>query len=193
MLCFRQVKSEVNTEELVSEFYKNLDVKTAEIESLMNTVETVTNEVEIKNTLGSIMQHILSLQEMVADAGIYLPSYDSKKSQHIIAELNDRYQVLHDKVKPKKKFGFKNKKQKAAVPDVSSLSISDISQVDSAMKTKNHLSMENSCSIKGNRSESISLERNQVQGKDVVVSGKLWKYFVVLMLPSLLFIRSIGL
>ena len=75
-----------------------------------------------------------------------------------------------EKVKPKKKFGFKNRKQKTKVPDITSLTISGSGdQIDSLQKysqdNKNHYD------IKDRSDEDIVLDRSQVQGKDVTVTG----------------------
>ena len=75
-----------------------------------------------------------------------------------------------EKVKPKKKFGFKNRKQKTKVPDLTSLTVSGSGdQIDSLQKysqdNKNHYD------IKDRIDEDIVLDRSQVQGKDVTVTG----------------------
>ena len=75
-----------------------------------------------------------------------------------------------EKVKPKKKFGFKNRKQKTKVPDITSLTVSGSGdQIDSLQKysqdNKNHYD------IKDRSDEDIVLDRSQVQGKDVTVTG----------------------
>ena len=74
-----------------------------------------------------------------------------------------------EKVKPKKKFGFKNRKQKTKVPDISSLTVSGSGdQVDSVQKYSQD---NNHYDIKDRSDENIVLGRNQVQGKDVTVTG----------------------
>ena len=72
-------------------------------------------------------------------------------------------------MKPKKKFGFKNRKQKTKVPDISSLTVSGSGdQVDSVQKYSQD---NNHYDIKDRSDENIVLDRNQVQGKDVTVTG----------------------
>ena len=75
-----------------------------------------------------------------------------------------------EKVKPKKKFGFKNRKQKTKVPDISSLTVSGSGdQIDSV-----HIYSQdnkNLYDITDRSDENIVLDRNQVQGKDVTVTG----------------------
>ena len=75
-----------------------------------------------------------------------------------------------EKVKPKKKFGFKNRKQKTKVPDISSLTLSGSGdQIDSVQKYSQD--NKNLYDIKDRSDEEIVLDRNQVQGKDVTVTG----------------------
>ena len=81
-----------------------------------------------------------------------------------------------EKVKPKKKFGFKNRKQKTKVPDISSLSVSGSGdQVDSVQKYSQD---SNHYDIKDRSDETIVLDRNQVQGKDVTVTGLLHSFTI---------------
>ena len=77
-----------------------------------------------------------------------------------------------EKVKPKKKFGFKNRKQKTKVPDISTLTVSGSEdQADNVQKYS--LDNKNHYDIKDRSDENIVLDRNQVQGKDVTVTGLL--------------------
>ena len=71
------------------------------------------------------------------------------------------------KVKPKKKFGFKNRKQKTKLPEVSELSISE---TDSAATKSVGYSTDDGVNVSDRRDERIVLSREQVQGRDVVVS-----------------------
>ena len=49
--------------------------------------------------LDNLVTKIQKLQERVADASIFLPSYDSKKCQHTLNELNNKYQVRNVSLK----------------------------------------------------------------------------------------------
>lgn len=159
---------DVNTEELVRSFYNEIDPEVLAIEELMTSIVN-DDEAEDKSAqLNEVVAKIQQLQDKVSDAGIFLPSYDSKKCQHTISDLNNKYQELVSKVKPKKKFGFKNRKQKTKLPEVSELSISE---TDSAGSKSVGYSTDDGVNVSDRRDERIVLSRDQVQGRDVVVSG----------------------
>lgn len=151
---------------MVRLFYLDIDPEIASIEQLMTGLESLP-ESDVNAQLDTIAVRLQKLQDTVSDAGIYLPSYDSKKCQKTISDLNTRYQDLVDKVKPKKKFGFKNKKQKPKVPDLGKLTINESG--DQAATAK--FSLENAFNVSDKSNESILLTRCQVQSKDVMVSG----------------------
>ena len=75
-----------------------------------------------------------------------------------------------EKVKPKKKFGFKSRKQKTKVPDISSLTVlGSGDQIDSVQKYSQD--NKNLYDIKDRSDEETVLDRNQAQGKDGTVTG----------------------
>ena len=177
----------MNTEELVRSFYNEIDPEVLAIEELMTTIVNDEEAEDKSAQLNAVVAKIQQLQvlfvlliflnflmknifqDKVSDAGIFLPSYDSKKCQHTISDLNNKYQELVSKVKPKKKFGFKNRKQKTKLPEVSELSISE---TDSAATKKSvGCSTDDGVNVSDRRDERIVLSRDQVQCRDVVVSG----------------------
>ena len=175
----------MNTEELVRTFYNEIDPEVLAIEELMTSIvnddEAEDKSAQLNEVVAKIQQlqvlFVLLIflnflmknifQDKVSDAGIFLPSYDSKKCQHTISDLNNKYQELVSKVKPKKKFGFKNRKQKTKLPEVSELSISE---TDSAGSKSVGYSTDDGVNVSDRRDERIVLSREQVQGRDVVVS-----------------------
>lgn len=122
----QRVKSEANTEELVVQFYSDLQSAVAEVEAMMSQAETL-SEAAVGPHLDKIVTALSGITHLVTDAGIFLPPYDSKKCQKTLADLNSQFQELQDRVKPKKKFGFKSRKQKVVekLPEVSKLSLSE--------------------------------------------------------------------
>ena len=83
-------------------------------------------------------------------------------TEHILQEVKD-------KVKPKKKFGFKNRKQKTVVkvPDVSDLSLTSSAGDNKKLTYKD----DNSCSLHDVSDQTLVMDRSNVQAKDVTVSG----------------------
>lgn len=59
----------------------------------------------------NIYKNIMKLQKYVAASNIFLRVYDIQKSNQDIQELTNQAKDLEQKLLPKKKFGFKNKKQ----------------------------------------------------------------------------------
>jgi hypothetical protein len=62
---------------------------------------------EVKCHLYLMVVELQKLQEFVTKAGIFLPLYDVKKSEKNMSSLNTQFQEVQEKVKTKKKFGFK--------------------------------------------------------------------------------------
>jgi len=164
----KNVKSDTSTEELVLLFNKDFEPEVEILENMMTAIESM-NEADVGPELDKIVSHLQKLQESVNDAGIFLPAYDSKKCQHILNNLSSKYQDVKDKVKPKKKFGFKNRKQKTVVkvPDVSELSLTS-SAGDNKKPSYND---DNSCNIRDISEQTLVMDRSDVQAKDVTVSG----------------------
>ena len=122
----KHCKSETNTEDLVLQFYKDLHPQVEEVESLMTEAETLT-EATVGPHLDQIVAALGRITHLVTDAGIFLPAYDSKKCQSTMTDLNNKFHSLQERVKPKKKFGFKNRKQKVVpkLPEVAKMSLSE--------------------------------------------------------------------
>ena len=122
----KHCKSETNTEDLVLQFYKELHPELEEVESLMTEAETL-SEATVGPQLDQIVSALARITHRVTDAGIFLPPYDSKKCQTTLTDLNSKFQSLQERVKPKKKFGFKNRKQKVVpkLPEVAKMSLSE--------------------------------------------------------------------
>jgi len=163
--------SEKSTEELVLIFYKDLDPEVEEIESMMGKIGLL-NEAEVGTELDNIVIKLQKIQDMVSDAGIFLPSYDSKKCQQTLNTLNSTYQELLERVKPKKKFGFKNRKQKSKVPDLSGLSVTDSGDSSAGVRQQASVPVSaNLCDVSNLRGQTVRLAGGEVRGKDVAVSG----------------------
>ena len=88
----RNAKSDTSTEELVLLFNKDFEPEVEILESMMTAIESM-NEADVGPELDKIVSQLQKLQESVNDAGIFLPAYDSKKCQHILTNLNNKYQV----------------------------------------------------------------------------------------------------
>lgn len=162
----KHCKSETNTEDLVLQFYRDLQPELAQVESLMTEAETL-SETTVGPHLDQIVSALARITHMVTDAGIFLPPYDSKKCQTTLTDLNNEFQSLQDRVKPKKKFGFKNRKQKVAakLPDVAKMTLSeDNVDFSSQMATSGY----NLTDVVG---QTVILAAEKVAGQDVSLSS----------------------
>ena len=161
-------RSETNTEDLVLQFYKDLHPELEEVESLMTEAETL-SEATVGPQLDKIVSALARITHRVTDAGIFLPPYDSKKCQTTLTDLNSKFQSLQERVKPKKKFGFKNRKQKvvAKLPDLAKMTLSE-DNVDTPSQTQTVSSGFNMSDLTG---ETVILPGEKVTGQDVILSN----------------------
>lgn len=158
-------KSEANVEELVSQFYSDLQSAVVEVEALMTEAEGL-SEAVVGPLLDRIVVALNRITHMVTDAGIFLPPYDSKKCQTTLTDLNNKFQELQERVKPKKKFGFKSRKQKVVtkLPEVSKLSLVEDS-VDSVKKGET-----SGFSLRERTGQTVLVRGEEVRGQDVNLS-----------------------
>jgi hypothetical protein len=63
------------------------------------------------------------LHKFGTKAATFLPLYDVKKSEKNMSSLNTQFQEVQEKVKTKKKFGFKESNQKTASAPVMALGV----------------------------------------------------------------------
>lgn len=142
-----------------------------QIESRINSASSCETE-NSEEFLNSLSENIQKLQELINDAGLYLPPYDIKKSQDKLNMLNKNFQDMQSLVKPKKKFGFKNRKQKAGISSVDgrlkNMSISETTTEE----CKSKVLTENCYNVSNQNNQKILLSRDQVHGRDVMISGK---------------------
>ena len=101
-------------------------------------------------------------------------------------------QEVKDKVKPKKKFGFKNRKQKTGpkMPDLNNLNLT--SPAGDSVNKKSSYNDENSCNVRDVCDKSLVMSRTDVQGKDVTVSGIVNSRLEIQGSPSTLHLSNIN-
>lgn len=155
---------QTSTEDLVAQFYKDLETLTSEVEDLFIKVEILPKN-QLNAELDNITFKIKKTQDFVTDAGIFLPSYDARKSQSTVNALSNTFYELQDKVKPKKKFGFKNSKHKQANNSQNVSEIKEKSETDGCSAKK--ILSTNSCSLSGLDGERVTLTRDKVASMDV--------------------------
>jgi len=156
----REETGKENVEDSVDIFYKNFNPVIAAIQEDIQISSSLPKD-QITGHLDNIVKKIAEAQKHVSDSSFYLPSYDKKKVQGTVNDLNDQFQSMQDKVLPKKKFGFKGKKQQVVAK---SEDIVDSKPVKAASKV---FSDSNDHSVRGKAGERIELGNNEVDCKDV--------------------------
>jgi hypothetical protein len=147
-------------EEQVDLFHKDLEPMVVELEQQLNL------QVQPEQ-LDKLAESLTNLQKFVTDSGLFLPSYEVKKNQEKVNSLNNKFQEVRDRVKPKKKFGFKNSKNKSKKPDTSLPNIGGLSVVDCGGDKPASFSGDNSYAVRDKVGETVVVTKEMVTGKDV--------------------------
>lgn len=134
--------------------------------------QVIANAINISNTIpanllpdhfDNIYKNIMKLQKYVAASNIFLRVYDIQKSNQEIQELTNQAKDLEQKLLPKKKFGFKKKKQPTKSVETKENGVSkdevDFKHVSSFAK--------DFCGFKDRKAEHLMLKNNELFKKDV--------------------------
>lgn len=159
----RSTAGQESTEDLVVQFHRDMEPMVEDVENMLKQ-SSLLPAGEVNSHLDLLVVKLQKMQEFVTEAGMFLPPYDVKKSQKTLSSLNTQFQEMQEKVKPKKKFGFKKSKQKTAAPaPVTAPDISSLSVVDAAPG----YTSSNSCSLSNLTDQTVTLTREQVEARDV--------------------------
>jgi len=164
-----------NVEEKVELFHKELDPQIVEVEKLMEDC----GGDEVSSQLDTIATKLTKVQKYITDASIFLPGYDLKISQTKYNGLMMKFQETQDKVQPKKKFGFKNKKKNPAVKKESVITAKgDLEEADICAKDtvlgvniEDITKIENLLTVKNRLDETLVVQGEEVSGRDVSLTG----------------------
>jgi len=188
--CTKVKSSKDNIEEKVDLYYKELEPLRDEIMKLMNECDG--EDISLK--LDNIANKLSSIQKFVTDSSLFLPSYDLKKSQTILAGLTSKFQETQDRVQPKKKFGFKNKRKNMQT-DTIKVTPSIESDVKLSGKDDKNITsqntMENCVTVKNRRQETVVVQGDAVNGRDVSISDLVDCRVEILGSPSTLHMSNI--
>lgn len=120
----------------------------------------------------NVYKSILNLQKYVAASNVFLRVYDIQKSNIRLQELTSKAKEVEERLLPKKKFGFKNKKsahKTANSKEENGLSKDEVDFVKSNNALIN-LNVEY-CGFKNKIDESLILESEEVYKKDVEIQN----------------------
>lgn len=96
-------------------FDQVFDTKTREIKNNLNNLQEG-DKAELALAFNSIIQTIQELQRYMSTSTLFLTDYKIKMCQNVINELHVKCEEQKQKLIPKKRFGFKSKKQAPAAP-----------------------------------------------------------------------------
>lgn len=157
--------------ERVRYFSEVLDLKRGEIEGKLNSANTLDKN-ELPEHFNKISDELQQVNKFLADSALFLPLYNIRKAQEQVQILQQRSLELEDQLLPKKKFGFKSRKMKKLIKDdIIPCKIEDL--VDSVPKKLITLQLynDNSCGFADKEDEELILMEEELEGKDVVLSG----------------------
>jgi tubulin-specific chaperone C len=93
-----------------SSFDFTFKTKSKEINDMLISIEN-----NPTHNFHDILQKINELQEFLNDSKTFLPAYNMKKCSDEIKDITKRYEQLHEKLQPKKKFAFGKQPATSAV------------------------------------------------------------------------------
>lgn len=144
------------------------DESKATLEKLNDRIQMLKNKLSLESessrppndVLNELSEEMQTLDAYFTETSVTLTAYDIKKVQAAVTEIRTSYADLQDKLKPKKKFGFKGDKKKAfqkAAP-VEKLEKPAPSSQESGFK------------ISHRKNETIELNDAQISGQDVMLA-----------------------
>ncbi|KAK5644160.1 hypothetical protein RI129_008005, partial [Pyrocoelia pectoralis] len=141
-------------------FTKTFNEQRLEIENALSLSASV-EMADLPNHFNTIYKDILILQKYAASSKIFLRMYDVERCLETVHELTLRAKELEEKLIPKKKFGFKNKKR---IPKLNGHS-KDV--VDCA--TTRYSYEKNLCGFGNRKDETLTMQNSDVYKKDIVI------------------------
>lgn len=105
-----ELRNKEHTESEGADYFAQIFSERAKsIEKNINNIQTDC-VVDLKKVFAAINNDIQELQKYLSNSTLFLPDYNIKACQNILNELTSRNEEMKQKLLPKKKFGFHNKK-----------------------------------------------------------------------------------
>lgn len=123
----------------------------------------------LSDHFNDIYKSILQLQKYVAASNVFLRNYDIQKSNKELQELTNKTRDMEEKLLPKKKFGFKNKKQVQKLTEIKTNGITT-DEVDFVRKQNILLADLTFCGFRNKTNEQLMLSGEEIYKQDVIVS-----------------------
>lgn len=160
-------KNQLDAEnEKLGYFQKIYQEERKQIERAIDDASCIAAEL-LPEHFDNLYKSILKLQKYVAASNVYLRVYDIQKSNKELLELTNKAKELEGKLLPKKKFGFKNKRQVPKLVDIKTNGVSH-DETDSAHHTRLLTTLNiDFCGFQDRRDEYLSLFGENIFKKDV--------------------------
>ncbi|XP_045479618.1 tubulin-specific chaperone C isoform X2 [Harmonia axyridis] len=174
--------------EKIDYFHEEFTMKCSEIENLLSLSSNI--------SLGNLAEHfnvifknLSLLQKYVADSNLFLRSYDIKKCNDILHNLNEKTKELEDNLLPKKRFGFRNKSKLTNKTEENPLPSKDVT--DFAVKSSIQLNDHNSIGFSNRSNEVLCLKESDIHKKNIDVSNSSNCTVKILGSPSTLHLNTL--
>lgn len=149
----------------IEKFIEKFNKKQNEIESGFELAGTLNRE-DLPNHFQDLNSAIQDLQKLYSTSTFFLRIYDKKICQKAIHSLQVKFQDLENKLLPKKKFGFKARKNKIEKTDVNN----GADKIDAASKNEAYQVVED-CGFFNKTGEDLILKDEEIDRKDVLLSN----------------------
>lgn len=150
----------INSEESAdkkSSFDSKFKTKLSEINDMFTSLEG--NKVK-SDHFQDILHKIGELQEFLNDSKTFLPAYNMKKCSNEIKDLTKRYEQMHEKLLPKKKFTFGKRPTNPQVK----------AKVEDKFEPINNLAVyKEDYGFKNRSNENLKLTEDQTFSKDIAL------------------------
>lgn len=157
--------SEVSNYGEIEKFIEKFNKKQNEIEKGFELTENL-NRDELLHHFGDLNSAIQDLQKLYSTSTFFLRIYDKKICQKAIHSLQVKFQELENKHLPKKKFGFKTRKNKIEKTDVNN----GDDKIDSVIKKEAAQSVDD-CGFFDLTDQDLILKDGEIDKKDVLLSN----------------------
>lgn len=113
----REAESQVASSENVDYFLQTFQQKKTDLEKKIEEADNI-NKSELNNHLDELVKDMQEVQQLLNESSMFLASFQIKKAQQEVNELNRSVYERIEELQPKKKFGFgkKNKVEKTVKP-----------------------------------------------------------------------------
>ncbi|OQR98103.1 tubulin-specific chaperone C [Achlya hypogyna] len=116
----------------VDGFWKRFTDMEADARAALDRSESSEPSPAVRSELDAIVTCVQAMRDAAADASLYLPPYDIRQSQAIVARLLAEIDAQRSALAPRKKFAFKARVKRAAAASVPATSPQPVADIPSA-------------------------------------------------------------